>query len=46
MLAGSKYENIGLFGAIIVLLKEDGTFEEFRIPMNVIAQVFNLKLDL
>jgi hypothetical protein len=46
MLVGSKYENIGLFGAIIVLLKEDGTFEEFRIPMNVIAQVFNLKLDL
>jgi hypothetical protein len=45
MLVGSKYENIGLFGAIIVLLKEDGTFEEFRIPMNVIAQVFNLKLD-
>jgi hypothetical protein len=46
MLVGSKYENIGLFGAIIVLLKDDGTFEEFRIPMNVIAQVFNLKLDL
>jgi len=46
MLVGSKYENIGLFGAIIVLLKEDGTFEEFRIPMNVITQVFNLKLDL
>ncbi len=46
MLVGSKYENIGLFGAIIVLLKEDGTFEEFRISMNVIAQVFNLKLDL
>jgi hypothetical protein len=46
MLVGSKYENIGLFGAIIVLLKEDGTFEEFRIPMNVITQIFNLKLDL
>jgi len=46
MLVGSKYENVGLFGAIIVLLKEDGTFEEFRIPMNVITQVFNLKLDL
>jgi hypothetical protein len=46
MLVGSKYENVGLFGAIIVLLKEDGTFEEFRIPMNVITQIFNLKLDL
>lgn len=44
MLRGSKYENIGLFGAIIVLLKEDGTFEEFRIPMSVISQVMNLKI--
>lgn len=44
MLKGSKYENIGLFGAIIVLLKDDGTFEEFRIPMSVIGQVMNLKI--
>ena len=44
MLKGSKYENIGLFGAIIVLLKEDGTFEEFRIPMPIINQVMNLKI--
>ena len=46
MLEGSKYENIGLFGAIIVLLKEDGTFEEFRIPKEVINQVMKLKLNL
>jgi len=44
MLKGSKYEKIGLFGAIIVLLKDDGTFEEFRIPMSVINQVMNLKI--
>jgi hypothetical protein len=44
MLKGSKYENIGLFGAIIVLLKDDGTFEEFRIPTSVINQVMNLKI--
>ena len=44
MLKGSKYEKIGLFGAIIVLLKDDGTFEEFRIPMSVISQVMNLKI--
>jgi hypothetical protein len=44
MLKGSKYENIGLFGAIIVLLKDDGTFEEFRIPMSVVSQVMNLKI--
>jgi len=44
MLKKSKYEKIGLFGAIIVLLKEDGTFEEFRIPNSVINQVMNLKI--
>jgi hypothetical protein len=44
MLKGSKYEKIGLFGAIIVLLKDNGTFEEFRIPMSVITQVMNLKI--
>lgn len=46
MLKGSKYENIGLFGAIILLLKEDGTFEEFRIPTKIINQVMNLKINL
>ena len=44
MLKGSKHEKIGLFGAIIVLLKDDGTFEEFRIPTSVISQVMNLKI--
>lgn len=44
MLEGSKYEKIGLFGAIIILLKDDGTFEEFRIPMDVIYQVMTLKI--
>lgn len=44
MLEGSKYEKIGLFGAIIILLKDDGTFEEFRIPMSVINLTMTLKI--
>ena len=32
----SKYENIKLIGCIIVLLKETGEFEEFRINKNII----------
>jgi len=32
MLQGSKYENIKVYGCIIVLVKDNGTFEEFRIP--------------
>jgi len=46
MLKGSKYENIGIFGAIIVLLKENETFEEFRIPNQLINQVINLKITI
>jgi hypothetical protein len=36
MLKGSKYEDIKLFGCIIVLLKENSDFEEFRVPKDVI----------
>ena len=35
MLKGSKYENIKVYGCIIVLVKDNGTFEEFRIPKSV-----------
>tara|TARA_B100000963_G_C22593729_1_gene656817 strand:- start:162 stop:1016 length:855 start_codon:yes stop_codon:yes gene_type:complete len=36
MLEGSKYSNIPLLGGIVVLLKKDGTFEEFRIPKEIL----------
>lgn len=36
MLEGSKYENIPLLGGVVVLLKKDGTFEEFRIPKEIL----------
>ena len=32
MLKGSKFENINIGACIVVLLKDDGTFEEFRVP--------------
>ena len=32
MLQGTKYENIKLYGCIIVLVKEIGEYEEFRVP--------------
>jgi hypothetical protein len=31
MLEGTKYENLKLYGCIIVLLKDDSDFEEFRV---------------
>jgi len=44
MLEGTKYENIKLLGCIVVLLKDDATFEEYRIPKSIIETVFNLDI--
>jgi hypothetical protein len=35
MLQGTKYENIKLYGCVIVLVKEIGQYEEFRVPKTV-----------
>lgn len=42
MLKGSKYEDIKLFGCIIVLLKENSEFEEFRVPNDVIKTILSM----
>ncbi len=42
MLKGTKYENIKFLGAVIVLLKDDGTFQEYKIPKDIINKVFDL----
>lgn len=42
MLEGSKYENISFLGGIVVLLKNDGEFEEHRIPKDIIDTVLNM----
>jgi hypothetical protein len=39
MLKGSKYEDLKLFGCIIVHLLDTGIFDEYRIPSNFINQV-------
>lgn len=44
MLQNSKYENLKFFGGVIVLLKEDGSFEEFKIPQDIINKVFSLNI--
>jgi hypothetical protein len=44
MLKGSKYEDIKLFGCIIVLLKENSDFEEFRVPQDVLNTVFSMNI--
>lgn len=44
MLKNSIYSDIQFFGGIIVLLKDDATFQEFRIPNSIINKVFDLKI--
>jgi hypothetical protein len=44
MLKGSKYGNIKLYGGIIVLVKDDGTFEEFRVPKEVQQTILNMDM--
>ena len=44
MLEGTEFESIPLAGGIIVLLKEDGTFEEFRISKDVINTVLDMDM--
>ena len=44
MLEGSKYQDKRLLGSVIVLLKEDGTFVEYRVPPEVQRNVYNLDL--
>jgi hypothetical protein len=44
MLKGSKYEDIKIFGCIIVLLKENSDFEEFRVPKDVLDTVFSMDM--
>jgi hypothetical protein len=45
MLEGTKYENIKLLGCIVVLLKENGEYEEFRVPKEVITSVMDMKME-
>ena len=44
MLKGSKYGNIKLYGGIIVLVKDDGAFEEFRVPKEVQQTILNMDM--
>jgi hypothetical protein len=42
MLEGSIFASKRLFGSIIVLLRDDETFEEFRVSKDIIKKIYNL----
>jgi hypothetical protein len=44
MLKGTKYENIKLYGCVVVLVKEDGRYEEFRVPKEVQETILDMDM--
>lgn len=44
MLKGTKYENLKLLGCIIVHLREDTQFEEFRVPKDIVQKVLDMDI--
>ena len=44
MLKGSKYENIKIFGCIIVHLNDGGDYEEYRVPKEVINTILDMDM--
>lgn len=45
MLEGTEFENKKLLGSIVVLVKEDGEFEEYKVPMDVIQKIYLLDME-
>ena len=44
MLEGTKYEGIKFFGGIVVLLKEDSEFVEYRVPKEVTETIMSMDM--
>jgi len=44
MLQGTKYENIKLYGCIVVLVKDTGDYEEFRVPKEVQQTIMDMDM--
>jgi hypothetical protein len=44
MLEGSKYENNKFLGGVVVLLKDDGTYVEYKVPQPIVTTMMSLNL--
>lgn len=44
MLENTKYSNMRLLGCIVVLLKDDSDFEEFRVPKDIINKIMDMDM--
>lgn len=44
MLGESKFSDKKFLGGVIALMKDDATFEEFRVPKDIVQTIFNMDL--
>jgi hypothetical protein len=44
MLKGTKYDNTKLLGNVVVLLKDDGTFTEYKVPSQINNTILTMDL--
>jgi hypothetical protein len=45
MLEGTKYENIKLYGCVISHLKEDGLYDEYKVPQDIVNIVMDMDVN-
>jgi len=43
-LEGTKYENMKWLGCIVVLLKENSEYEEFRVPKPLVNTILDMDI--
>ena len=44
MLAETKFSGTKFLGGVIALMKDDATYEEFRVPKPIVNTIFNMDL--
>lgn len=44
MLEGTKYSNLKLYGCVISHLKEDGLYDEYKVPQDIVNIVMNMDM--
>jgi hypothetical protein len=44
MLKGTKYEDIKLYGCVITHLKDDATYDEYKVPQEVVNLIMNMDM--
>ena len=44
MLEGTKYEDMSLLGGVVVLLKDDSEYVEYKIPREVVSTVLDMNV--